>query len=204
MICGYSSLVICWSHAIDMSKRKTDTNNAGLSKLNLLILSLFYILLVVLGIVCIIIYVSVKSYEIAWIVMCSAGIFYFVTFVGGFTFYGTKILFALKSEMKISPSSIMEYHFTKFMLMVTCVFFIDGLIALGEIITFVFGYDKLSLFVGLARNQFMDAGLITVVILSCYITFSWPIFEITYGKLMNKVRSFTKNNIWNKGKSCLK
>ncbi|KAG2377791.1 hypothetical protein C9374_008876 [Naegleria lovaniensis] len=185
MICGYSSLVICWSHVIDLANRKAEPNRRGLSKLNMIILSIFYSCVIVVGVISVIIFLAVKNYATAWILLSFAVLIYLFTFVIGFTFYGVKILFALRATAQ-EKKNFMEYRFTKFILAVTGLFFIGWLISLGMLVTYIFGYDVLSVFFGLARNQFMDAGLTAVTALSSYITFNDTCFEMTYGKTLTK------------------
>ncbi|KAF0983255.1 hypothetical protein FDP41_010320 [Naegleria fowleri] len=185
MICGYSSLVICWSHVIDLANRKTEPNRRGLSKLNIIILSIFYSCVIVVGVISVIIFLAVKNYATAWILLSFAVLIYLLTFVVGFTFYGVKILFALRATAQ-EKKNFMEYRFTKFILAVTGIFFLGWLVSLGMLVTYIFGYDVLSVFFGLARNQFMDSGLTAVMALSSYITFNDTCFEMTYGKKITK------------------
>ncbi|KAF0983254.1 hypothetical protein FDP41_010319 [Naegleria fowleri] len=181
IICGYSSLVVSWSHVIDLSKRTIEKRGKGLSKFNMTILSIFYCAVIVVAFITVVVFLSVRNYAVAWIVLTFSVLIYLLTFVVGFTFYGVKIFFALRATAQ-EKKNFMEYRFTKFILFVTGIFFIGWFISLGMLVTYVFGYDALSLFLGISRNQFMDAGLNAVLIVSSYITFSDTCFEMTYGK----------------------
>ncbi|EFC47462.1 predicted protein [Naegleria gruberi] len=170
-----------------MSKRKgTSQSSNKLSKVNAIILSLFYIAMLLVGIITVIVFVVVKNYAPAWILLSAAVMIYLLTFVIGFAFYGVKILIQLRG----SKGSLLEYKFTKFILYETALFIIGWLVSLFMLTTYIFGYDSMTLFWGLNRNIFMDCSLNAVLILSSYITFNDTAFVLVYGKKALSIVSF--------------
>ncbi|EFC42978.1 predicted protein [Naegleria gruberi] len=192
--CGYSALVISWAHVIDLAKRKTSSApfSSQLSKLNVVILTICYIGMLISGIVSAIILIVVKNSSTGYIFLTVAVLIYLFTFVVGFAFYGIKILLSLRKTS--DTSSIIEYRFTKFILLETVFFLIGWIVSLFMLVSYVFGFDSMGLFWGLNRNIFMDTMLNAVSILSCYITFNRNAFEMVYGKKFLSLCSCEKNN----------
>ena len=180
-LCGYSSLVILWSHIIDISNRKD--GKQGLSLYNKIILSIFYSCLIVSIIIALIVFVATGNYGYAYIVLSCAGLVYMMTFTIGFSFYGVKILVTLR---KMDDRPVFEYRFTKFILGVTVIFIITWIVVLLCLITYSFGFDVIGLFFGITRNIFLDACMVVIVAFSSYMTFNVDAFEIIYGERASK------------------
>ncbi|KAL9649369.1 hypothetical protein ABK040_016196 [Willaertia magna] len=181
LVCGYSSLVITWSHVVDLSNRrmKGDTTSK-LSKYNLSILVIFYILVVIVIIIAIAVFIALKEYSYALIVVCLAVLFYLLTFVLGFAFYGIKIFISLRTTQK--KSGLGEYRFTKFILAETFIFFLTWLLTVFVAFTYILGNDVLGVFFSLTRNQFVDIALFIICVLSVYILYSKNLFIELYGE----------------------
>jgi len=187
MVCGYSSLVISWSHVIDMSKMKQGTDNKGkrkngLSVFNKTVLTIFYVGVIVVLFLSAVVYAATGSYGSAWIVLSSAVLFYLLTFGAGFAFYGVKIMISLRASAQNRKQQIMEYRFTKFILAQTTLFLLGWIVTLLALMTYILGFDGLSLFYGITRNVFIDASLSSVIFLSPYIMFNEDAFGMVYGK----------------------
>ncbi|KAG2375368.1 hypothetical protein C9374_009991 [Naegleria lovaniensis] len=199
IICGYSSLIISWSHVIDLSNRKTTDSKQGngLSKLNIAILSLFYIAMVIIVIVSLIVFGATKKESYAWILLSLCIVIYLFTFVLGFAFYGFRILYKLRKTVGDSKN-LMEYRFTKFMLAETGVFLAGCAISALMFVSYVFGFDIMNLFWGMARNTFMDSALTAVISLSSYITFNETAIEMVYGKRILEI--LTCARCWKRNK----
>ncbi|KAF0974367.1 hypothetical protein FDP41_006399 [Naegleria fowleri] len=183
-ICGYSSLVISWSHVIDLSNRRATTDSkqgTGLSKLNTIILSAFYFAMLIIVIVSVIVFGVTKQDSYAWILLSLCIVIYLFTFVLGFAFYGFRIMYKLRKTVG-DTKKVMEYRFTKFMLAETGVFLAGCVISALMFVSYVFGFDIMNLFWGMARNTFMDSALTLVISVSSIITFNETAIEMVYGK----------------------
>ncbi|KAF0973748.1 hypothetical protein FDP41_007135 [Naegleria fowleri] len=179
MVCGYSALVVQWSHAIDLYNRASKDINGKLSIFNKVILIVFYCSVIITLIIAAIVFATISSYGYAWIVLTIAVLVFLVTFVVGFTFYGMKILLTLRKQ---SNRGVFEYRFTKFILMTTGMFVFGWFVCFFTLLTYIFGADVLSVFYGITRNLFLDSCLCIVISVSSYITFTPDAFRMTYGK----------------------
>ncbi|EFC38117.1 predicted protein [Naegleria gruberi] len=178
VVCAYSSLVISWSHVIDISTRK-DQGSKGLSKLNKAILIAFYLGVILVLIISGIVYATVSDYGYAWIVLGASVPLFLLTFVIGFMFYGFKIFLTLRK--RDSNAGILEYRFTKFILLVSILSIGVLIVCFLNLFTFILGYDILGLFWGITRNIFLDTSLITLISSCTYITLNEESFRIMYG-----------------------
>ncbi|KAG2378450.1 hypothetical protein C9374_008089 [Naegleria lovaniensis] len=178
MVCGYSALVIQWSHAIDLYNRASKNIDGKLSIFNKVILTVFYCSVIITIIIAGIVFATISQYGYAWIVLTIAVLVFLVTFVVGFTFYGMKILVTLRKQ---SDRGVFEYRFTKFILMTTGIFVFGWFVCFFTLLTYVFGADVLSVFYGITRNIFLDTCLCVVISVSSYITFTPDAFRMTYG-----------------------
>ncbi|KAL9651632.1 hypothetical protein ABK040_001577 [Willaertia magna] len=191
IVCGYSSLVVLWSHVIDLSNRRgkeTNNNNSTannsnrLSKFNLIILIILYFLVLLFFIITLIIFAATKQ-MISWIVVCVGILIYLITFVFGFGFYGIKILITLRSVK--NDKNIYEYKFTKFILAETVIFIIGWIITLLSCITYAFGHDIMGIAFAINRNAFLDTIILIIIGLSLYIMFNRNYFKKFYVEKWN-------------------
>ncbi|KAF0980371.1 hypothetical protein FDP41_013585 [Naegleria fowleri] len=180
VVCGFSALVISWSHAIDVSNQLGQEKSNSLSIVNKTVLSIFYGAVIVVIITSGIIFAVVSDYGYAWAVMAISVLIYILTFGFGFFFYGLRIYYRLRKAN--NKGGLFEYRFTKFMLGLAVVFFYGWLCTMLSMITYAFGFDVLSLFFGLTRNIFLDTSLIMVTIVSSYITFNKEAYVRSYGE----------------------
>ena len=180
MFIGYSSLVISWSHVIDQSKKKERNKVPKLSRFNMAILTILYICTISSLVIAVIVFLATSNYSYAWIVLAIACLFYIITFGIGFAFYGFKILLTLGSTEK---KSFTEYKFTKFMLLVQGFFLFGWIICFLVCISYMLGFDSMTVFWGVTRNIFLDVAISAVIIISTYITFNEEAFKLMYGEL---------------------
>ncbi|KAG2370825.1 hypothetical protein C9374_013417 [Naegleria lovaniensis] len=180
VVCGFSSLVISWSHAIDVSNHMRQDKSNALSIFNKTILSIFYAAVVLVLITSGIVFAVVSDYGYAWSILALSVMIYIFTYGFGFLFYGIRIYFRLRKAN--NKGGLFEYRFTKFMLGLSIWFFYGWICTMLSMITYIFGFDVLSLFFGMTRNIFLDSSLILVTILSSYITFNKEAFVKSYGK----------------------
>ncbi|EFC50132.1 predicted protein [Naegleria gruberi] len=191
VLCGYSSMVILWSHIIDLSQRK-DASNRKLSKINKIILAVFYVALIIALIIALIVFVSVSYYGYAWVVLAIFALIYLFTFEIGFSFYGVKIFLTLRRN----NGGVLEYRFTKFILIVSVLFLANWLVVFLCVLTYAFGYDVISVFYGVVRNIFLDSCIFAVLSFSTYMTFKEETFKIVYGDKLTRAvnRLFNSNS----------
>ena len=178
IICGYSSLVISWSHLVSTRQAITNPASASLSIFHKSILGLFYGSTVIVMVLSGILYVVTSNISYAWISLASAGLFYLLSFVAGFAISGLKILYRLRQLRKTVRT--FEYRFTKLMLLLTLTLVSGWIIALLTLFTYMFGFDSASLFYGITRNVWLDCGMISVTLAFTYMTFNVELLKKAY------------------------
>ncbi|KAG2392977.1 hypothetical protein C9374_009554 [Naegleria lovaniensis] len=176
IVCGYSSLVISWSHFV--SNKQGSTSPTSLSLFHKSMLGLFYGSTVIVMLVAAILYVVTSNISYAWISLAGTGLFYLLSFVAGFAIFGLKILYRLRQLRNTIRS--FEYRFTKLMLLLTLTLVSGWIIVLLTLFTYIFGFDAASLFYGITRNVWLDCGMISVTLAFAYTTFNVELLKKAY------------------------
>lgn len=173
-LCAYSSLMILWSHSIDLANTKKE-QPMFLSKINMVILGLVYIGVAITLITLFALFLTIDQNS-AYIVVSVSALIYTLSFVLGFIIYGFKMIHKLRA------SNIWEYKFTKFILSISIISTIVWILSILIFITYSFGFDIFGNLFGNARNIILDLCIISMTILSSYITINEEGFKRLYGE----------------------
>ncbi|EFC39732.1 predicted protein [Naegleria gruberi] len=173
---GFSTLMVQWSHIVDLIK--SNQSKKKLSKYNLILLISIYIfnafLIIIAIVLCSILKTSVYLFALAAVAMILVPTILIVSF----TTYGIVIYRRLKSYKNVNIS---QMRFFKFILVFNTALFFGFVLAIIFVPTFISTWDIFGMFVGVFKNFAIDsAGLLATYIIT-YILINENEFTKCYG-----------------------
>ncbi|KAL9649101.1 hypothetical protein ABK040_008478 [Willaertia magna] len=187
LLLAYGTMVIHWQHTMDLFN--ANTTKANLSKINTIILIVFYVFVAIALLAGIIGSAITKDTFVIFGIFSALYIIIGLVFSVAFTILGVRILLKMKKTSK----SIAQLKLTKSIMLLNICNLVVVIIAVLSLPTYLIGFDIYTIEMGLIRSTVYDLWLLSVSIVSFYVLFTPFEFGFVYGKKAADLSQFLLN-----------
>jgi hypothetical protein len=184
LLCGFSCLLVLWTN---ICSEKDVNTYSGLNMKSGLILLGFYSLLSVAATITYLLFLYAGN-EVAFSVMGFFVLIYVILFPVSFLFYGIRLyrnLTRYKLDQEKIPMAKQKIDFTKYMLVNIVFFFISFIVCTLVTIGYIIGWDYMGVWLGLARNFFLDICATFLYLSLTYMSIDQSLVDKAYPCLEN-------------------